>query len=595
MERIQAIKTLRRTGKQTLGFGLHAVILRENKRPNKVRQEFALQGMTAVTAYDGRQGWKIEPFQGKKDAESLGEEELKTILEDADFDGPLIDYRQKGSKVEFVGLEPVEGTDALKLKVTLKDGDVRYSYMDADYYLPIKLETRRVVRGAEREYDTTLGDYKSAGGVYLPHSLEINAKGAPEKQKFLYTMIEANVPIDDSRFHQPGSKLVGGAKEEPLPKLPEMSSAAPTLLHAAPPKIDAETISGLGARNIGSAAMSGRVAALDAVQEGRRLTVYIGAASGGVWKSVNGGTTYKPVFDKQPVQSIGAITIDLKNPKTVWVGTGEAWTRNSTSVGEGVYKTTDGGNSWNHMGLKDSERTSKIVIDPFNSNTVYVCVPGRLWSDSEERGLFKTVDGGKTWTKILGGPNRSTGCSTVAIDPRDPRTIYAGLWDFRRHGWTFRSGGEGPKAASGSGLFKSTDGGATWKELTDQTVKGLPPKPWGRAALAVAPSNPQVVYAFIEAEAPRDGLYRSNDGGETWIALDRSQNMIWRPFYFANLIVDPKNENTIYKPGGSLIMSTDGGRSFSNISAGAHGDFHDVWVNPNNTDHLIVGDHGGVW
>jgi photosystem II stability/assembly factor-like uncharacterized protein len=207
--------------------------------------------------------------------------------------------------------------------------------------------------------------------------------------------------------------------------------------------------------------MSGRVAAIDAVQEGKRLTVYIGAASGGVWKSLNGGTTYKPVFDKQPVQSIGAIAIDRKDPKTVWVGTGEAWTRNSTSVGDGIYKTTDGGDSWTRMGLKDSERISKIVIDPSNSNTVYVCVPGKLWSDSEERGLYKTIDGGKTWTKILAGPNHSTGCSTMALDPRDPKTIYAGLWDFRRQGWTFRSGGDGPKAVSGSGLFKSTDGGAT--------------------------------------------------------------------------------------------------------------------------------------
>jgi hypothetical protein len=239
-ERIQAIKTLRRTGKLTLGFGMDAVMVRENKRPNKVRQEFTLQGMTAVTAYDGRQGWKIEPFQGKKDPEALGEEELKTILEDADFDGPLIDYRQKGSKVEFVGLEPVAGTDALKLKVTLKGGDVRYFYLDTDYYVPIKIETRRIVRGGEREYETTLGDYKSVGGVYLPHSFEIAAKGASEKQKFLYTKIEANVPIEDSRFHQPGNKQASGAKEEPPPKLPEKVSAAPALLHPAAPKIDSK-------------------------------------------------------------------------------------------------------------------------------------------------------------------------------------------------------------------------------------------------------------------------------------------------------------------------------------------------------------------
>ena len=242
---------------------------------------------------------------------------------------------------------------------------------------------------------------------------------------------------------------------------------------------------------------------------------YAGAASGGVWKSVNSGTTYKPVFDKQPVQSIGALAIDRKHPKTVWAGTGESWTRNSTSVGDGVYKSTDGGDNWTHVGLRESERISKIAIDPSDSNTVYVAVPGKLWSDSDERGLYKTTDGGTTWAKILGGPNRSTGCSTMALDPRDSKTIYAGLWDFRRQGWTFRSGGDGPKAQSGSGLKKTTDGGATWTDLNEKTARGLPPKPWGRLAIAVAPSKPDVVYVFIEAEEPRNGLYRSEDGGRT--------------------------------------------------------------------------------
>ncbi len=208
-----------------------------------------------------------------------------------------------------------------------------------------------------------------------------------------------------------------------------------------PIKVDSETISGLGARNIGSAAMSGRVAAIAGVQEGQRLTVYVGAASGGVWKSVNGGSTFKPIFDKQPVQSIGAITIDPKNPKVIWVGTGEAWTRNSTSVGDGLYKSIDGGDNWTNMGLKESERIAKILVDPTNTNTVYVAVPGKLWSDSDERGVYKTTDGGKTWNRILKGANASTGCSMISMDPQNPQTIYAGLWDFRRKGWTFRSGG----------------------------------------------------------------------------------------------------------------------------------------------------------
>jgi len=359
--------------------------------------------------------------------------------------------------------------------------------------------------------------------------------------------------------------------------------------------VDSETISGLGARNIGSATMSGRIAAIDAVREGQRLTVYIGSASGGVWKSVNGGSTFKPVFDKQPVQSIGAVTIDPKNPKVVWVGTGESWTRNSVSIGDGVYKSIDGGENWTNMGLKESERISKILVDPSNTNTVYACATGKLWSDSDERGLYKTTDGGKTWTKILKGANASTGCSMISLDKQNPQTMYAGMWDFRRKGWTSRSGGEGPTAFSGSGLFKSTDGGTTWNELNDKSATGLPTKPWGRIAVAVAPSKPSTIYAVIEAEIPKDGLYRSDDNGKTWTQLDRSQNMIWRPFYFSNLIVDPKDENKLYKPGGSLVASNDGGRSFSNISGGAHGDFHDVWINPENTDQLIIGDDGGVW
>src|SRR5947209_184550 len=379
---------------------------------------------------------------------------------------------------------------------------------------------------------------------------------------------------------------VAAQAQTPQPANPQASG---------PVKVDSQTFSGLGARNVGSAAMSGRVAAIDAVREGQRLTVYVGAASGGVWKSVNGGTTYKPVFDKQPVQSIGAVAVDPKNPKTVWVGTGEAWTRNSVSVGNGVYKSTDGGDNWTHTGLKDSEHIAKILVDPSNTDTVYACATGKLWSDSDERGVYKTTDGGKTWAKVLKGANASTGCSMLSLDRQNPKTIYAGMWDFRRKGWTFRSGGENENAPSGSGLFKSMDGGATWTELNDQSAKGLPAKPWGRVAVSVAPSKPNVVYAFVQAVAPKDGLYRSDDGGQTWAALDRSQNMIWRPFYFANLIVDPKDENKIYKPDLSLIVSNDGGQSFSNISGGAHGDFHDVWVDPNNTDHLITGDDGGLW
>ena len=203
MEKIQAVSTLRRSGKFTGGGGFEAVVLQENKRGTSVREEFSLQGMTGIDAYDGKTGWKIEPWNGKKDPESLGEEEMKSILEDSDFDGPLVNYKQKGNKVEFVGMDQFEGTDTFKLKVTIANGDVYIYYLDTDYYVPIKIDTKRVIRGAEREYETALGDYKEVAGWYLPHSIETNTKGSQDKSKVVYDKIEANVPIDDGRFRMP--------------------------------------------------------------------------------------------------------------------------------------------------------------------------------------------------------------------------------------------------------------------------------------------------------------------------------------------------------------------------------------------------------
>ncbi len=202
-EKIEAIKTLRRMGKYNAGGGFEAAFIQENKRPQMARQELAIQGMTGVNAYDGKTGWKIEPWGGKKDAEPLGEDELKQIQEDADFDGPLVNYQQKGNKVEFVGADDVEGTEVFKLKVTLKNGDVSYYFMDTDYYVPIKIESKRMVRGAEREFETSLGDYKEVAGVYLPHSMESGVKGSSSKSQITFEKIEANVTLDDSRFKQP--------------------------------------------------------------------------------------------------------------------------------------------------------------------------------------------------------------------------------------------------------------------------------------------------------------------------------------------------------------------------------------------------------
>jgi len=352
-------------------------------------------------------------------------------------------------------------------------------------------------------------------------------------------------------------------------------------------RFDAGAISGLPARNIGSATMSGRISAVTAVRDKDRLTVFVGAASGGVWKSVNGGTTFKPVFDQAGAQSIGAVAVDPSDHKNVWVGTGESWMRNSVSVGDGVYKSTDGGENFINVGLKDSEHIAKILVNPKNGNDVLVCATGGAFADNQGGGVFRSGDGGKTWSKVLAGVNASTGCGMLAASEREPDTIYASTWDFRRQAWTFRSGGPG------SGLFKSTDGGQHWTELTTANAKGLPAKPYGRIALAVAPSNPQTVYAMIESKS--SALFRSDDGGQNWSKLDASQFMVWRPFYFANLIVDPKDANKVFKVDLTLLLSVNGGKSFSSVSSAAHGDFHDVWIDPGDSNLLFAGDDGGLW
>jgi len=372
------------------------------------------------------------------------------------------------------------------------------------------------------------------------------------------------------------------------------ASAGAAAPDAKAPRFDAGVVSGLGARNIGSAAMSGRIAALDAVPgKDGKTTLFVGAASGGVWKSTDGGTTFKPVFDKQPVQSIGAIAIDPSHHDTIWVGSGESWTRNSVSIGNGIYKSTDGGETWTHMGLDASERIAKVIVDPRNGDVVYACVPGKLWSDSADRGLYRTSDGGKSWQLVLKGRNLSTGCSSISLDPKNPDVVFAGLWDFRRKGWTFRSGGESASVESGSGLFRSPDGGRSWTEVTDAANKGFPKKPYGRIAVAVAPSDANVVYAMVESTD--SALFRSDDGGKTWDKRDKSQLMVWRPFYFANLVIDPKNPDRLFKPDFALIQSFDGGKSFANTGGGTHGDHHVIWIDPTDTAHVITGDDGGLW
>ena len=373
-----------------------------------------------------------------------------------------------------------------------------------------------------------------------------------------------------------------------------LASAALLGTAASAQSFDTAAVSGLGVRNIGSATMSGRISAVAGRDEADgKVTLLIGSASGGVWKSEDGGTTFRPLFDKQPVKSIGAVALDPTNKDVMWVGTGESWTRNSVSVGNGVYKSTDGGQTWTNMGLPNSERISRIVVDPKDGNVVYVCAPGALWSDSPDRGLYKTSDGGRTWTQILKGENLSTGCSSVAMDPSDHQHLFAGTWDFRRTAYDFRSGGHGPDQASGSRFAESHDGGRTWTFLNADNRKGLPKYPYGRLEIAFAPSNPKQVYAFIEN--PRPALFVSMDGGTTWQERDRSQGMVWRPFYFARMVVDPKDPNRVFKMGYSVTVSDDGGKSFSNAAGASHGDWHDVWIDPANTKHLVGGDDGGLW
>ena len=347
--------------------------------------------------------------------------------------------------------------------------------------------------------------------------------------------------------------------------------------------ITSDTFGGLSARALGPAAMSGRITAIDAVPADP-LTLYVGSAGGGVWKSSDAGTTFKPIFDAH-TQSIGAVRVDPSDPTTIWVGTGESWVRNSVSVGDGVYRSRDGGKTWQHMGLQASERIAAIIVHPKDSNTVFVCATGPLWSAGEERGVFKTTDGGASWRKVL-YVNDSTGCSDLATDPQEPRILYAGMWQFRRSPDFFVSGGPG------SGLYKSVDGGETWRELT----RGLPSGDKGRIAVAVAPSRPSVVYALVEAA--KTALYRSEDLGETFTLVSSSPSITLRPFYFAHLVVDPTDHLTVYKPGPAFAVSTDGGASFTSPSLGGssvHPDHHAVWINPRNRNEMFVGTDGGVY
>ncbi|NQW27808.1 MAG: hypothetical protein HQ474_07835 [Flammeovirgaceae bacterium] len=344
-----------------------------------------------------------------------------------------------------------------------------------------------------------------------------------------------------------------------------------------------ELFGDLTARHIGPALMSGRINDLELHPSNSKI-IYAGAAGGGVWKSNDGGATFNPIFDEY-CQSIGTIKLDPNDPDNViYVGTGETWTRNSVSYGDGLYKSIDGGLNWKNIGLKNSERIADIVINSNNSLEIYVGVLGALWGDSEERGVFKSIDGGETWTKVL-YINPKTGCADLIMDPTDPTILYASMWEFRRTGWSFDSGGEN------SALYKSTDAGKTWNKIQ----KGFPEGKLGRLGIALAPSNPKILYTVIEAEKnEQKGLYRSSNSGESWEQLNNDFGITVRPFYFSRIVVDPKDENVIVKGGLSGSISRDGGKTFKGLG-NMHSDIHDIAFSNLNSDLMFVGTDGGVY
>jgi photosystem II stability/assembly factor-like uncharacterized protein len=372
---------------------------------------------------------------------------------------------------------------------------------------------------------------------------------------------------EDKVAQEPAAK----SKEEPKKEEPR-KPADP---------MSAPTFAGLRLRSIGPAFTSGRVCsiAVDPTDHSRYL---VGAASGGIWRTTNSGTTWTPVFDNEASYSIGTIAIDPKNPFTVWVGTGENNSQRSVAYGDGVYRSDDGGKTWKNVGLKASERIGRIAIDPRNSDAVYIAAQGPLWGPGGDRGLFKTTDGGKTWKNIL-SISENTGVTDVVIDSNNPDTLYAASYQRRRHVWTLINGG--PESA----IYKSTDAGATWNKLRT----GLPSVEMGRIGLAISPVDTNVVYATIEAADGRGGIFRSSDRGGSW---ERRNPFDAGAMYYAQITADPKEVDRIYVMNVFLMVSDDGGRTLRRLGEKSkHVDNHVIWIDPDNTRHYLVGCDGGVY
>ncbi|HYT94471.1 MAG TPA: hypothetical protein VEL76_37495, partial [Gemmataceae bacterium] len=356
----------------------------------------------------------------------------------------------------------------------------------------------------------------------------------------------------------------------PLPAQPKSDSP-----------LSAATFSGLKFRSIGPAVASGRVAAF-AVHPQDFSHYYVAVASGNVWKTTNAGTTWTPIFDDQGSYSIGAIALDPKRPYVVWVGSGENNSQRSVGYGDGIYRSEDGGKSWRNVGLKNSEHIGRILIDPRNSDVVYVAAQGPLWNAGGDRGLFKTTDGGKIWKNVL-SISENTGVTDAVFDPRNPDVLIAAAYQRRRHVWTLINGG--PENA----IYKSIDGGASWKKLKT----GLPTEDLGRISLAIAPSKPDVVYAGVESIDKKGGVFRSTDGGETW---ERRNDFDQGAMYFAGVAVDPKNADRVYVMGVYMQVSDDGGKTLRRLgSKFRHVDDHAIWINPKDTNHYRVGCDGGIY
>ena len=345
-----------------------------------------------------------------------------------------------------------------------------------------------------------------------------------------------------------------------------------------PAKVDETVLKNLRWRSIGPAIMGGRIDDI-AVVESNPNIFYVGAATGGVWKTVNNGTTFEPIFDEQGSTSIGDIAIAPSDPSIIWVGTGEPNNRQSSSWGDGIYRSLDAGKTWKNMGLSDSRHIGRIVVDPHNPDIVYVAVVGHLWGPNKERGVYKTSDGGKTWTNVL-FINEDTGVIDIAMDRQSPMTLYAAAYQRRRTGFGFNGGGPG------SAIYKTIDGGANWKKLTTD----LPEGPTGRIGIDIYRSNPNIVYAIIENA--KGGVFRSEDRGEHWRKMSDTDS---RPMYYSQIRIDPNNDQRIWQLAAPMFVSDDGGKTWvSNVVGRIHGDFHAMWIDPKDSNHMFAGSDGGI-